>query len=168
MSHPCFELCKYLGKWYELAHGESWFESSCSYNTTAEYTLKSDGNVHVCNKTWENGKEILSNGTAHPLSEKNMFHVHFEMPEQAKVSEFFGTIPNNAMGDMHSPNYIVHKIWCWDGHYKIALVTNEDKSNFWVLSRDPHLSARLYGEVMCYVSEVFGCKNVRQTPHYKC
>jgi apolipoprotein D and lipocalin family protein len=170
MATPsCFELCKYLGKWYELVHAESWFESNCTYNTTAEYTMNKDGTVNVCNRTWEKGIEAVANGTAYPLGQKNIFHVSFGVPEQDKIGRFFGTIPEQyKMNNEATPNYIIEKIWCWNGEYKIALVVSEDHSNFWVLSRSPQISARLYGEVMCYVTEMVNCKNIRQTPHYKC
>lgn len=43
-----FKLKSYLGKWYEIASVPAWFQKNCQ-NTTAEYSLRDDGNVQVKN-----------------------------------------------------------------------------------------------------------------------
>jgi len=42
------DVTRYLGKWYELARYESWFEHGCE-GVTAEYALLPDGKLSVRN-----------------------------------------------------------------------------------------------------------------------
>ena len=54
-----FILKKYLGKWYQQAHTKNiFFQSKDADQTTAEYTMKKNGNVAVLNSTFKNGKRI--------------------------------------------------------------------------------------------------------------
>ena len=43
-----FQKEKYLGKWYEIARKDHWFEKNLS-NVTAEYSIKRNGNIKVLN-----------------------------------------------------------------------------------------------------------------------
>lgn len=171
----CFEIDKFLGKWYELAHYPTWFQRNDLYNTTAEYTKNQDGSVHVLNKTYSKGEEIASKGTAHLLAPGRM-HVDFDRSEMMKIinnpsfRESVKDYPpmDNSMMDPTKANYVIDRIWVHGGHYKIMIVTNDKKDSFWLLSRHPAISARLYGEIMCYVTEHYCSKKFVATPHYPC
>lgn len=96
----CFDLQKYLGTWYELAHYPSWFQRNDNYNTIARYTLLDDRTiqaikgtprkiyeeplVQVHNSTISQGKRIDSYGVATYLGETN-FRVDFSKSEVDKL-----------------------------------------------------------------------------------
>ena len=55
-----FEIEKFVGKWYELARYDHFFERGMT-NVTADYTLLDDGKIRVVNSGIKNGrkKEIV-------------------------------------------------------------------------------------------------------------
>ena len=57
-----FEIEKFVGKWYELARYDHFFERGMT-NVTADYTLLDDGKIRVVNSGIKNGrkKEIVGN-----------------------------------------------------------------------------------------------------------
>jgi apolipoprotein D and lipocalin family protein len=52
-----FELNRYLGRWYEIARLDHFFEQSLE-NVTAEYSIRKDGGFNVVNRGFstENGE----------------------------------------------------------------------------------------------------------------
>lgn len=172
-----FELCKYLGVWYELLHYPSWFQRNDNYNTKAEYSLNSDGTVHVHNSTISKGIPFDINGTARYLSGTSL-RVDFPIPDinNLKQSTQFN-IPSSKGnqqrslpfgGDQRSlPNYVIEKIWtnCY-GQYIFAVVTDPQHESLYVLSRYPHPSLIAYNQIMEYVVENFDRNRLVQTPHY--
>jgi apolipoprotein D and lipocalin family protein len=111
-----FEKENYLGKWYEVARFDFKFEKGLN-NTTAEYTLRSDGKIKVTNrgydyeqKTW---KEAI--GKAKFAGE--------DTTAMLKVS-FFG------------PFYSGYNVIAIDAEYKYALVCGTSFKYLWILSRD--------------------------------
>ena len=63
-----FDVSKYLGKWYEIARYDSWFEKDMD-KTQAFYSLNEDGTVRVENSGFDTTKEKWT--TAH-LPFKNL------------------------------------------------------------------------------------------------
>ena len=58
------ELWRYLGRWYEIARYEQSFEKGCE-GVTADYSLRSDGKIDVCNRCRKPGdKTDEARGTA--------------------------------------------------------------------------------------------------------
>jgi apolipoprotein D and lipocalin family protein len=47
-----FELTRYLGRWYEIARLDHWFEQGLE-NVFAEYRLRDDGGVAVINRGYD-------------------------------------------------------------------------------------------------------------------
>lgn len=165
-SYFIFDLNKYLGTWYELAHYPSWFERNDNYNTTAHYKLDCDNNVIVTNSAISNGKEFVSTGTARRMGQLS-FRVDFPMPEVAKLQssgEF--NLPMNMLPS-DEPNYVIDKIW-YNIHdeYVFAVVTDPRRESLYVLSRYPHPSLCAYNEVMKYVIENYNRDKLVQTPHF--
>lgn len=184
-----FELSKYLGTWYELAHYPSWFQRNDNYNTKAEYGLNSDGSVSVHNSTITQGKPFDSYGTARNLGGTN-FRVDFPMPEVNKLNQSgqFSTanispeMVRNFMtnyevstlltptADLRSntgPNYVIDRIWtnCY-GQYVFAVVTDPARQSLYILSRYRHPSLIAYNEIMAYVVANYDRDRLVQTPHF--
>ena len=107
---------KYLGKWYEIARFDFRFERGLD-NTTAEYSLNSDGSIKVVNrgyKTAENEwKEAV--GEARFLEDSSTGRL--------KVSFF-------------KPFWGAYNIISIDGDYEYALVAGDNLKYLWILSRE--------------------------------
>ena len=50
---PSVDLNRYSGTWYEIAKYPNKFQKDCVGNTTATYTLKSEGKLEVLNRCLE-------------------------------------------------------------------------------------------------------------------
>lgn len=63
-----FNLKKYTGLWYEIAHSKSFYFDNGCQNTTAEYTLIKPNNILVNNSCDKPGKgHIIAIGSAVPV-----------------------------------------------------------------------------------------------------
>ncbi len=161
-----FDRTKYLGIWYELMHYPSWFQRNDNYNTTAEYSINSDGTIHVHNSTISQGVAFNSHGKAVYLGGFN-FRVDFPQPEVSKLiasKEFKSYQPESSS----SPNYVIDKIFTnIHGHYIFAIVTDPKKESLYVLSRYRHPSIISYNEIMSYVIANYNRDRLVQTPHFE-
>lgn len=162
-----FDINKYLGVWYELMHYPSWFQRNDNYNTTAEYSLNSDGSITVHNATISNGKTFDSYGTAKMLS-AGVLRVDFSMENKTHLTESSEFVrDHNIDSQAPFPNYIVDMIWKDDeGKYVYAVVTDAKKNSLYVLSRTPRPLLNIYSEIMTYIISKYDRDKLVQTPHY--
>ncbi len=111
-----FNKEKYLGKWYEIARMDFRFEKNLN-NTTAEYSLNTDGTIKVDNKGFNylKGKKEEAIGKAKFVGDENI--------AMLKVS-FFG------------PFYAGYNVIALDEEYKYALVSGDKFKYLWILSRE--------------------------------
>lgn len=107
---------KYLGRWYEIARLDFTFERNLD-NTTAEYSLNSNGSIKVDNRGFDyiKGKNEQAIGKAKFVGDENI--------AMLKVS-FFG------------PFYAGYNVIALDENYKYALVTGDSFKYLWILSRE--------------------------------
>lgn len=123
------DLEKYSGLWHQIAFYPTRFQKNCTIDTTAQYSLRSDGKVNVVNEcTKPNGKRVDISGTARIVDEKT----------QAKLKvKFFWFAP---AGDY----------WVIDlgPNYEYAAVGTPDRKFFWILSRTPSLSKKIYDGIV--------------------
>jgi apolipoprotein D and lipocalin family protein len=115
-----FDLERYLGKWYEIARLNHYFERNLS-RVTANYSLRQDGGVEVVNQGFnqKSGKWEMVTGKAYFIEKESIGSL--------KVS-FFG------------PFYGGYHIIALDQQaYTYAMVTGPSLSYFWILSRDDTL-----------------------------
>ena len=114
-----FNKTKYLGKWYEIARLDFKFEKGLN-NTTAEYSLRSDGKIKVDNKGYDYSKKEW---------EQSIGKAKFVGPENVamlKVS-FFG------------PFYGGYNVIAIDDDYRYALIAGSSLKYLWILSREPSI-----------------------------
>jgi apolipoprotein D and lipocalin family protein len=116
MAVTPFDKAKYLGKWYEIARLDFQFERNLN-NTTATYTLNSNGSIKVDNQGYnvKTKKWTQAIGNAVFVGDQNV--------AMLKVS-FFG------------PFYSGYNVIALDSEYKYALVAGKDLSYLWLLSRE--------------------------------
>lgn len=116
-----FEKTKYLGKWYEIARFDFRFEKGLN-NTTAEYSLNSNGTIKVVNRGYDYEKKIWKESIG-----KAKF-VGNDSIAMLKVS-FFG------------PFYAGYNVIAIDPEYKYALVSGSSFDYLWILSREKSIPA---------------------------
>ena len=111
-----FDKERYLGKWYEIARIDFKYERDLN-NTTAEYTLNSNGTIKVDNKGYnpKNGEWKQAVGKAKFVGDENI--------AMLKVS-FFG------------PFYSGYNVIALDPDYRYALVAGASFKYLWILSRE--------------------------------
>lgn len=110
-----FDLSKYLGKWYEIARYDTWFEKDMD-RTQAFYSLNEDGTVRVENSGYDFTKNKWKTSVG-----KAKFRGDTDVGE-LKVS-FFG------------PFYSDYTILALDSEYKYSLVVGNTTDYLWILSR---------------------------------
>lgn len=110
-----FDKSRYLGKWYEIARMDFRFERDLN-NTTANYSLNSDGSIKVLNRGYNYKTKEWKEATG-----KAKF-VGPDSIAMLKVS-FFG------------PFYAGYNVIALDSNYQYALIAGKDLSYLWILSR---------------------------------
>ena len=110
------DLTRYLGRWYEIARFDHWFERGMSH-TKANYAMREDGDIQVVNTGLKDGKIKTSTGKAKRTDQQGLLRVSFFWP-------FFGD----------------YRILWLDDDYQHALVGGGDFSYLWILSRTPAIN----------------------------
>jgi apolipoprotein D and lipocalin family protein len=127
------DLDRYIGRWYEFARYENWFEKGCE-SVTAEYAKRSDGLIAVTNRCRDgsvDGPLRVSEGRAKIVPDS--------ANAKLKVSFF---------GPFYLGNY-----WVLDhaDDYSWSIVGEPSGRYLWILTRaehpDPILSAELVTRV---------------------
>lgn len=118
-----FEMEKYLGTWYEIARFDFRFEKNLD-NTTAHYSLNTDGSIKVVNRgyNYKTGKWKQATGKAKWVG------AHDEA--MLKVS-FFG------------PFYSGYNVIVLDNGYQYALVCGKNRDYLWILSREKSIPGQI-------------------------
>lgn len=110
---------KYVGKWYEIARFDFFFEKDVD-NTTAEYTLNPNGTLNVVNRGFNYKKNQWQESTA---------KARFAGPTNK------GMLEVSFFGPFYSPYNIIQI----DGDYEYALVVGQNTDYIWFLSRTPEM-----------------------------
>lgn len=113
-----FDAARYMGTWHEIARLPKWFERGLN-DVTATYSLHGE-QLRIVNRGVRDGEEKISTAVGKFAGEKDRgaFRVSFFRP-------FYG-------------DYRI--IWLATD-YDLALVTSDDRSSLWILSRTKTLSA---------------------------
>lgn len=113
-----FQVQKYLGRWYEIARFDFYFEKNIN-DATANYYQNPDGSIKVVNKGFNEKKNkwVQAIGEARPMGDDNLANL--------KVS-FFKPI---------WASYIVIDLV----DYRYALVAGRNKNYLWILSREKNI-----------------------------
>jgi apolipoprotein D and lipocalin family protein len=119
---PWLDLARYMGRWYEIARLPYFTQRRCVEDVYAEYALRDDGMVYVCNRcTRRDGVVGEATGLARVV----------DRGSNARLEISFRTL------------YGVHVLWddYWviglGAEYDYALVGQPTRRRGWVLSRDP-------------------------------
>jgi apolipoprotein D and lipocalin family protein len=123
------DIERYLGKWYEIASFPQRFQRGC-VATTAEYSLKTDGElavVNTCRKDALDGEIKRVEGKA--------FVVDPQTNAKLKVQFFWpfrGDYWILELGD----------------DYEYAVVGSPDRDSLWILNREPRMDPETYAGIL--------------------
>jgi apolipoprotein D and lipocalin family protein len=132
---------KYLGKWYEIARFDFKFEKDLN-NTTANYSIKADGNIKVENRGYNAKKKEWKEaiGTAKFVGDEKV--------AMLKVS-FFG------------PFYSGYNVIAIDSNYTYALVAGKNLDYLWILSREKTIPENIKIEYLKLAEDIgYNTKNL--------
>lgn len=119
------DLKKYSGLWYEVAKIPNRFQKQCVNKTTANYTLKDNGEIEVINScVTEEGKIDKTDGVARIVDKKSNAKL------EVSFFSIFGWRP--IWGD--------YWIIGLDENYQWAIVGTPSRKYGWILSRTPKLN----------------------------
>lgn len=156
-----FDLERYLGLWYELAHYPNWFERPGSHDTTAQYLRLSTDTLRVINATYTaDGQRYESKGKAVVQGERTL-RVDFSIDQQRALGQP-GPNGTTSIGI----NYVVERLWEDErGTYQMVVVSTPDGTGLWLLSRSPHPPRKWLDTLMQYVSEHYDTELLIHTEH---
>lgn len=126
-SVPAVDLARYAGKWYEIAAFPMFFQRQCVGDTTAEYSLRPDGEVGVRNRCRTADGFDQVEGKAWPVEGGGNARL--------KVSFFW---------PFRSDYWVIGL----DGDYRWAVVGNPNREYLWILSRTPELPKPLLDQAL--------------------
>lgn len=112
------DIPRFMGKWYEIARYEHFFEKGMTH-VTADYTLLDNGKIRIENKGIKNGEPKTITGKAKQPNPK-------KFPGRLKVSFFLW---------FYSDYYVLDV----DKDYQYTLIGSSTEDYLWILSRTPEL-----------------------------
>ena len=122
------DLKKYLGLWYEIARIPNRFQKQCKQNTTAQYSMRTDGRIEVINRC------IKENG---------------EVDEIKGIAKIFDPV-SNAKLEVSFVRFLGISLFWADywiiglaEDYQWAIVGTPSRKYGWILAREPQLGEDL-------------------------
>jgi apolipoprotein D and lipocalin family protein len=107
------DLARYMGRWYEIARFDHWFERGLS-QAQARYAMREDGGIDVVNTAYREEKMKTSAGRGKLTNRSGLLRVSFFWPF-----------------------YADYRILWLDRDYRYALVGGGTADYLWILSRTP-------------------------------
>ncbi|QQS40347.1 MAG: lipocalin family protein [Acidobacteriota bacterium] len=134
------DLDRYKGKWFEIARYPNKFQKKCVGNTTATYTIESDGDIEVLNECLKkNGKTDRAKGEARIVDESTNAKLEVRF-----APAFLSFLP-----------FVWGDYWVIDlaDDYSYAVVGDPKREYLWILSRTPELETSVYQGILRRVEE---------------
>ncbi len=151
------DLDLYTGKWYELARFDQKFQKGCTA-TTAEYSLRSDGDIRVINSC-----RLHTPQGELKQDEARAWIVDKSTNAKLKVQFFLTRIRL----PFFAGNY-----WVLDlgeegnSPYSHAIVGDDSGDYLWILARTPKVSEEKYNELVARAKELgFDTSKLLKTIH---
>lgn len=117
---PAVDLQRYLGHWYEIAAFPMRFQAQCVADTSADYTVREDGQIGVVNRCrTASGNIDSANGRAKVVENTG--------DAKLRVTFFW-------------PFYGDYWVIGLDPDYQWAVVGHPSRDYLWILSRTPQLA----------------------------
>lgn len=126
------DLGRYAGLWYEIARMPNRFQRDCVGDVTATYVALPDESLVVVNRCRTAEGEDSARGVARPAA---------DAAGGAKLEVSFVSFLGRQI--LWSDYWILQI----GDDYQYAVVGTPDRSNGWILAREPTLSAQLRGQI---------------------
>jgi apolipoprotein D and lipocalin family protein len=118
------DVPRYMGVWHEIAKYPNWFQAKCVRETSARYTLQSDGTVEVINRCRRGGGEWdEAIGSAYQVG----------AVDSPKLKVRFAPVWLSWLPAVWG-NYWVIDI---DEGYSLVAISEPTREYLWILSRIP-------------------------------
>lgn len=128
---PSLDLPRYMGRWYEIARFENWFQKKCTGDASAEYSLEPSGKVQVINRCrLENGELSEAIGEARQIGE----------PTSPKLKVRFAPAWLSFIPAVWGDYWVIDL----DADYQLVAISEPQREYLWVLSRSPQVSSEAY------------------------
>lgn len=129
------DLKRYAGKWYEIGRYPNKFQKQCVGNTTATYTLKTNGKIEVLNECLQkDGTVDRAKGEAKVVDKTTNAKLEVRF-----APSFLSFIPA-VWGD--------YWIIDLDDNYGHVAIGDPKREYFWILSRTAELSDAVYQNIL--------------------
>ena len=126
------EIKKYLGKWYQVAYIPNSFQDKDCPLTTADYSIRNDGDIKVINTCWAD----LTEKTISDQAEGKAWLTDEKSGSKLKVSFFW---PFSG------------KYWIIDldeNEYQYTVISEPGKEYLWILARSIPMNEMLYKQLL--------------------
>ena len=129
------DLNRYAGRWYEIAKYPNKFQDQCVGNTTATYTLKSEGKIEVLNRCLEKDGTMSDAKGEAKVEDKST---------NAKLKVRF------APGFLSWLPQVWGDYWVIDlpADYSYSVIGTPDRKYFWILSREAKMEDSTYQAIL--------------------
>ncbi len=147
------EIERYLGTWYEIARFEHRFQKGCTA-TTAEYSLREDGDIKVINSCHINSpngdlKSAEARGWVKDKKSNAKLKVQFFL-KKLKLGLFAGDYWIIDLGE----------------NYEYAMIGEPSRKYLWILSRDPYMDEETYSKLISKAESLnFDTSKLIKTEH---
>ena len=146
------DLKRYTGKWYEIARYPNKFQKKCIGNTTANYTIKSDGKLEVVNECLQKDGTINNAKGEAKIVDKTT---------NAKLEVRFAPSVLSFIPGIWGDYWIVDL----DDNYQYSVVGDPKREYLWILSRTPELGDAIYQNILRRVEKLgFDPGKLNKTP----
>lgn len=129
------DVPRYMGKWYEIARYPNWFQKKCVSDSSAEYSMRTDGRVQVVNRCLlGNGDVKEAIGTARQIggSTSAKLKVSFVPPWLSFIPAVWG-------------DYWVIDL---DSQYQLVAVSEPSRNYLWILARTPTIEKKTFDAML--------------------
>ena len=133
---PDVDLNRYMGTWHEIARLPNSFQSKCTGDVTATYSLLEDGNVLVVNRCRkENGEFSEAKGVARRASKNG---------------------PKGKLEVRFAPSWLSFLPFVWGDYWIIVLASDysyvaiggPERKYLWILARTPSMEEATLQQVL--------------------
>ncbi len=154
-SIPGLDVDRYLGRWVEIAKFPNRFQKKCISDTSAQYSLMSDGSIKVLNQCrLQNGQMDQATGQARRVGSTT----------SAKLKVRFAPAWLSFLPFVWGDYWVIDL----DDKYELAAVSEPKREYLWILSRTPVVDESRYTALLARLTAMgFETSQLEKTAHNK-
>ena len=146
------DLKKYSGKWFEIGKYPNNFQKQCVGNTTANYTIKSNGKIQVLNQC------VKRDGSVYPAKAEGKVA---DKASNAKLKVRFAPAALSFLPFVWANYWIIDL----DPNYEYAVIGEPKREYLWILSRKRDMADSTYQGILRKVETLgYNPGRIEKTP----